>query len=87
MDYHAYYDKTLGRMVEGRPPRRDHVSRFPYECWVSGVHASQAQELRDFFAKHGEHPEVTSDGNPIYESRRQRKRLLKLRGMCDRGSD
>lgn len=65
---------------------RSGKSRFPYECVVSGVHANQAQELRDFYEKHGEKVEVTDDGNPVYTSRRHRSRLLKLRGMCDRGS-
>jgi hypothetical protein len=66
---------------------RPSKSRFPYECDVSGVHSSQAQELRDFFESHGEKGvEVTQEGNPVYTSRNQRKRLLKLRGMVDRGS-
>ena len=83
----SYYDKKLGRMVAGRPPReRNHISRFPYECWASGVHESQAGELHEFFAKHGESVEISRDGNPIYTSRRQRARLLKLRGMVDKGA-
>ena len=33
-------------------PKRSLESRFPYECVISGVNASQAQELRDFYHKH-----------------------------------
>jgi hypothetical protein len=72
-------------MVEGNPPPRRQVSTWPRPpCVVSGVHASQAQELRDFFKKHGEHVEVTNEGDPIYTSRRQRQRCLKMRGMVDK---
>ena len=56
------------------------------ECYASGVHADQAQELRDHFKKHGVDIQVTNDGNPIYESSAQRKRALKCRGMHDRAS-
>jgi hypothetical protein len=85
--YHAYYDTALGKMVEGRPPKRERVNcGWPLECYASGVHASQRQELVDFFEKHGEHVEVTKSGNPIYTSARQRKRLLALRGFFDRSA-
>lgn len=58
----------------------------PIECYASGVAPQQAQELRDFFSRHGESVEVTRDGNPIYTSASQRKRLLKLRGFVDKNS-
>ena len=60
---------------------------WPMEpCFASGVHASQAQELRDFYKKHGMNVEVNNDGDPIYESAVQRKKALQLRGMHDRAS-
>jgi len=55
-------------------------------CYASGVHPSQAQDLRDHFAKHGVRVEVNSDGNPIYENAAQRKRALKCRNMHDRSA-
>lgn len=81
------YNKEMQEMEEvtGRVAMRRGPGRFPYECYASGVHASQAGELREVFKSAGEKVEVTSDGNPIYTSRKQRARLLKLRGMCDRG--
>ena len=56
-------------------------------CVASGVHASQAPELREHFKKHGLSVEVTNDGDPIYESPGQRKQALRCRGMCDRNSN
>jgi hypothetical protein len=67
-------------------PSRRSCSWEPIECIASGVHSSQAGELRDFFKKHGESVTVTADGNPVYTSAGQRKRLLKLRGLHDRNS-
>lgn len=55
-------------------------------CFASGVGASQAQELRDHFSKHGVKTEVTSDGDPIYTSAAHRKRALKCREMHDANS-
>ena len=59
---------------------------WPIECLASGVNAAQAGELREFFSKHGESVNVSSDGNPIYTSPGQRKRALKLRHLHDRNS-
>jgi len=82
-----YYDKELDTVVEGRAPVGRKTGGWPpIECIASGVAPQQAQELRDFFSKHGESVEVTSDGNPVYTSSSQRKRLLKLRGLHDRNS-
>jgi hypothetical protein len=67
-------------------PSRRSCAWNPIECVASGVNAEQAGELRDFFRKHNESVEVTSDGNPVYTSAGQRKRLLKLRGFHDRNS-
>lgn len=59
---------------------------WPFECIASGVHASQAADLRAYFAQHGVPTEVTSDGNPIYRDRHHRRRALAVRGMHDRAS-
>ena len=59
---------------------------WPIECIASGVAPQQAGELRQFFAKHGESVDVTADGNPIYTSHSQRKRLLKLRNLYDKAA-
>jgi len=66
-------------------PRRS-VAWNPIECLASGVPAHQAQELRDFYHKHGEPIEVTARGKPVYTSAAQRKRALKLRGLHDNDS-
>jgi len=55
-------------------------------CHASGVHADQAQDLRDHFKASGVNAEVTSDGDPIYTSAAQRRKALKCRGMHDRNS-
>lgn len=58
---------------------------WPMEpCFASGVSATQAPELRKFFADHGCKTEVTNDGDPIYTSPGHRKKALKLRGMYDK---
>jgi len=59
---------------------------WPLECVASGVHPSQAGELRKFFADHGCPTEVTADGNPVYRSAAHRKKALKLRGFKDKSS-
>ena len=55
-------------------------------CSASGVHADQAQELRDHLKSNGCATEVTSDGDPIYTSASHRKRALKIRGLHDNNS-
>ena len=59
---------------------------WPMECVASGVHPSQAGELRKFFTDHGCPTEVTEDGNPVYRSAAHRKKALKLRGFKDKSS-
>jgi hypothetical protein len=59
---------------------------WPLECVASGVNASQAGELRDFFSRSGVPTEVTSDGNPVYKNASHRKKALKLRGFVDRSA-
>ena len=58
----------------------------PIHCLASGVHPSQAQELRDHFRKCGVPTDVDNDGNPIYTSAAHRKKALKCRGFTDRSS-
>jgi hypothetical protein len=83
--------------VKGLVYKRDRASEFggvsvpssagwPMECLASGVHASQAGELRKFFSDHGCPTEVTADGNPVYRSAAHRKKALKLRGFRDNSS-
>jgi hypothetical protein len=55
-------------------------------CVASGVQASQAGELREFFQKHGEPTEVTGDGDPVYRDANHRRRALKLRGFTDKSA-
>lgn len=62
------------------------TSGWPLECVASGVHASQAGELREFFRKRGCPTEVTADGNPVYRDAAHRRKALKLRGFHDKRS-
>lgn len=59
---------------------------WPLECVASGVHASQAGELREFYRKNGCPTEVSEDGNPIYRNAAHRRKALKLRGFKDKAS-
>jgi len=52
-------------------------------CVSTGVNATQANELREFYQKHGETIEVSSNGDPIYTSQRQMDRDLKRRGFVN----
>lgn len=81
------------RLEGGRTATRDysaeHIHRKPGSGWPmkpcvsTGVNAAQAQELRDFYKKHGETIEVAPSGDPIYTSQRQMERDLRLRGFVD----
>jgi len=59
---------------------------WPLECEGSGVHPGQAQQLRDYYDRHGCPTEVTSRGNPVYRNAAHRKKALKCRAMHDRNS-
>jgi hypothetical protein len=59
---------------------------WPLTCFASGVHASQAQELRDHLASKGVPTEVTRDGDPVYRDAKHRRKALKVRGMVDKSS-
>ena len=67
-------------------PRKAGKGGWPLACVASGVHPSQAQELRDFFKANGENCEVNHEGDPVYTSPTQRKRCLRLRGLYDKNS-
>jgi hypothetical protein len=81
----------VGKVRYRRSFRAEHkgipaTSGWPLECYASGVHADQAQELRDFLAKKGVPTDVTPEGNPIYRDANHRKRALKARGLHDNSS-
>lgn len=59
---------------------------WPITCYASGVHASQAQELRDYYKSHGCPTEVTNNGDPIYTSSSHQKKALKCRGLVNKSS-
>ena len=59
---------------------------WPLECVASGVHPSQAGELREFYRKNGCPTVVSEDGNPIYRDATHRRKALKLRGFKDKAS-
>ena len=52
-------------------------------CVSTGVNAAQAQDLRNFYKKHGLSIEVSKSGDPIYTSQSQMNKDLKLRGFVD----
>ena len=62
------------------------TSGWPMEDYAAGVHADQAQELRDVRAKKGVPTDVTPEGNPIYRDAAHRRRALKARGLHDNSS-
>jgi hypothetical protein len=59
---------------------------WPLTCYASGVHPSQADELRRHFDKVGVPTEVTPDGDPVYRNAAHRRKALKARGFVDRSS-
>lgn len=65
-------------------PRRKYWPMPP--CVASGVHASQAGELREYLRKSGVPTEVTEGGDPIYTSATHQKKALKVRSMNLRNS-
>jgi len=66
----------------GVPPTKG----WPLTCIASGVHVSQAQQLRDYLKQHGVPTEVTAGGDPVYRDTNHRRRALQVRGMFDRAS-
>ncbi len=76
--------------LDGHVFRRDYSAErvnmpakkgWPITCCASGVHPSQAQELRDYFTKHGVPTEVTEHGDPVYRDMNHQRKALKCRGM------
>lgn len=86
----AYRDRRAegagGFVVTGKCGRSGRGTWPMPPCVASGVHASQAQELRDHLAGSGCPTEVTPGGDPIYTSAAHRKRALKARGLHDKNS-
>jgi hypothetical protein len=79
-------DKEYVRSFADERPGVPSTKGWPLECVASGVHASQAGELREFYRKHGCPTEVSADGNPIYRNAAHRRKALKLRGFNDKAS-
>lgn len=80
----ALEDGTVAKRVwgaKGASPKG-----WPLTCYASGVHAGDAQALRDEFKRVGVPTEVTNDGDPVYTSPEHRRRALKARGFFDRSS-
>ena len=78
--------KKYYRSFSDERPGVPSTKGWPMECVASGVHPSQAGELRKYFADHGCPTEVTADGNPVYRSAAHRRKALKLRGFKDKAS-
>ena len=85
-DYRA--EGVSGRVVGTKNPIKGKTKRpWPMSpCFASGVHASQASELRKHLKDRGCPTEVTKDGDPVYTSAAHRKKALRIRGMHDRNS-
>lgn len=82
-----YAEGVTGAVAKAGGPVNRGSARWPMEpCYASGVNASQAQELRDFFKHRGVPTDVTDDGDPIYESAAHRRKALKVRGLHDESS-
>ncbi len=75
--------KTYKRDFKAEQVGRPSKTGWPVTCFASGVHASQAGELRQHFKDVGVSCDVSPDGDPIYTSHEQRKRAMKCRGLHD----
>lgn len=84
--YAAENPRTVVRGGTGGPTGQRKSGWPMAPCVASGVHPSQAQELRNHFKAHGLNVEVNQNGDPIYESASQRRAALKCRGMYDKSS-
>jgi hypothetical protein len=86
--FRDYRAEAVGGIVKGtdNPVKSRPKKAWPMACCASGVHASQAGELRKHLADRGCPTEVTPDGDPIYTSAAHRKKALKIRGMYDKAS-
>lgn len=87
-DYGA--EGVTGTVVgTANPTRANQRPKRPWPmapCVGSGVHPSQAQELRDHLAERGCRTEVTPSGDPIYTSAAHQKKALKIRGFRNKKS-
>ncbi len=68
------------------PPSVPAKKGWPIECYASGVHADQADDLRNHFKRAGVPTEVTSDGDPVYTDLRHQRKALKCRKLVDKSS-
>lgn len=87
-DYQAEHVSGIVRGTDN-PVRSKSKPKKPWPmapCCASGVHASQAGELRKHLVDRGCPTEVTPGGDPIYTSAAHRKKALKIRGMYDKAS-
>jgi len=84
-------------MVGSKPARRclaaeigsiamPSLKGWPFTCCASGVHASQAPDLRKHLTDAGIPTEVTDDGDPVYRSAAHRRQALRARGIHDKAS-
>lgn len=80
--------QKLVKKGEEAPERRRNApgAGWPLTCCASGVHASQAKELRRYLADRGCPTEVTRGGDPVYRNASHQRRALRLRGMHNRNS-
>ena len=86
-DYGA--EGVTGTVVGTDNPTRRSKPKRPWPmppCVASGVHPSQAQELRDHLAERGCPTEVTPGGDPIYTSAAHQDKALKIRGFRNKKS-
>lgn len=79
-----YFDHRLGKIVEGRAPKRRGVAQWPIHSDAMGVAPSQRQQLADFLASKGVPTEVDGDGNPVLTGPRHRKQVAEARAFYDR---
>ena len=59
---------------------------WPLTCYASGVHPSQAGQLREYLERAGVPTEVTPGGDPVYRDAAHRRKALKARGFVDKSS-
>ena len=67
---------------KGFPP----TAGWPIESYATGVHPSQADELRKHLADRGVPTDVTKEGNPVWRDSNHKKKCMKARGFIDRAS-
>ena len=93
--FHKMGDAPAEIVIDGEVCKRDFQaeqvgvparSGWPLTCYASGVHADDAQKLRDHFTEIGVPTEVTINGDPVYKSPSHRRKALAARGFYDKDS-